>query len=92
VYSGVIGADPNGDTKIADVTNAFALERPSAKNGVLEWVVTLASSSTLWRADATNASTPVAALSVTNESLLGSVSLDQGTLVAAGNVLRVVPR
>jgi len=92
LYSGTIGADPLGDTKIADVTNAFALERPSAKNGVIEWVVTLQGSSTLWRANATSASAPAAALTLTNESLLGSVSLDQGTLVAAGNVLRVVAR
>lgn len=92
VYSGTIGADPTGDVKIADVTNAFALERPSAKNGVIEWVVTLSGSSTLWRADATGSSPPSAALTVTNQSLLGSVSLDQGTLVAAGNVLRIVAR
>lgn len=92
LYTGTIGADPAGDVKIADVTNAFALERPSAKNGVIEWVVTLQASSTLWRANAMTASSPAAALTVTNESLLGSVSLDQGTLVAAGDVLQIVAR
>jgi hypothetical protein len=92
LYSGTIGADPANDTMIADVTNAFALERPSAKNGVMEWVATLQSSSTLWRANVMTAGAPTAALTVSNESLLGSVSLDQGTLVAAGSVLRVVSR
>jgi hypothetical protein len=92
IYTGTIGADPLADTKIADVTNAYALERPSAKNGIIEWVATIQGSSSLWRANAASPSAPAAALTVTNESLLGSVSLDQGTLLAEGNVLRVVAR
>ena len=91
VYSARLSADPSTDVRVADVTRAMRFLRPSANAGRIEWVtIDQAAESILWRSDLVSA--PVAALDVRGETLLASVSLETGTLVARNGTLIVVAR
>jgi hypothetical protein len=91
VYSARIAGDPSTDVRIADVTKATRFLRPSASAGRIEWVtIDQSAESILWRSDLMTA--PVAALDLRGETMLASVSLETGTLVARNGTLVVVAR
>lgn len=90
VYTARINGAPSTDTRIADVQNSLRYIRPSASSGQIEWVTSFSGNSSLWRSDLKAA--PVSALNVTSETLLGSVSLESGTLIARNGALVVIAR